>query len=87
MTDRKKLARAQRHVPALKAFHIHLFAFAAVVMVLLVLNALTSAGWWVQWVFFGWGIGVAAHAIATFWKGPLFIDRWEKRRNRQMISI
>jgi hypothetical protein len=86
MTDRERIARAQRRVATLKGFYVHLLAFVSVVVALLVLDAVTGAGWWVQWVFFGWGIGVAAHAIATFWRTPQFVAQWEKRKLRQMIG-
>jgi len=86
MTDRKSIERAQERVATLKGFYIHLFAFVAVVIALLALDAATGGGWWVQWVFFGWGIGVAAHAITTFWRTPQFVGQWEKRKLRQMLG-
>jgi hypothetical protein len=86
MTDRESVARAQRRIAALKGFYVHLFVFVSVLIALLVLNAVTGAGWWVQWVFFGWGIGVAAHAMATFWRTPRFMAQWEKKKLRQMVG-
>lgn len=86
MTDRESIARAQRRVATLKGFYVHLFAFVSVVVALLVVNAVTGADWWVQWVFFGWGVGVAAHAITTFWRTPQFVGQWEKRKLRQIIG-
>lgn len=86
MVDRESVASAQRRVAALKGFYIHLFVYAAVVIGLFALNAATGDEWWVQWVFFGWGIGVAAHAIATFWRTPQFIGQWEKRKLRQLAE-
>lgn len=86
MTDRERIARAQRRVATVKGSYVHLFAFVSVVIALLLLDAVTGGGWWVQWVFFGWGIGVAAHAIATFWRTPQFVARWEKKKLRQMVG-
>jgi hypothetical protein len=86
MTDRERMARAQQRVATLKGLYIHLFAFLSVVIALLALDAATGGGWWVQWVFFGWGIGVAAHAITTFRRTPQFVAQWEKRKLRQIIG-
>lgn len=86
MIDRERALRAQRRVAALKGFYAHLFIYGAVVAGLLVLNAVTKGGWWVQWVFLGWGIGVAFHALATFWRTPQFIGAWEKKKLRQLAE-
>jgi hypothetical protein len=31
-----------------------------------ILNALTGGPWWAVWPLLGWGIGLAAHGVATF---------------------
>ena len=80
------MMRAQRRLAALKGFYIHSFAFASVVTGLLVVDLVAGGGWWVQWVFLGWGIGLAAHAIATFWRTPRFVGQWERRKLRQLVG-
>jgi hypothetical protein len=52
-----------------RAFAVHLFAYAAIVIVLFYVNiALTPKVWWFYWVALGWGVGVAFHAWCTFLK-------------------
>ena len=72
---------AMEYVRDIKAFYGHLFAYAAVVIGLTVLNLIVSPHvLWVIWVAFGWGIGVAAHALSVFEVVRLFSDDWEKRQ-------
>lgn len=86
MDDHKRIKAAQNRVGQIKGFYIHVFAFAAVILTLLVLNLLSSGSWWVQWVFGGWGLGIVAHALAVFWKKPAFIAAWERRKLRQALG-
>ncbi len=86
MTDKRQVSRAYSQVAAIKGFYIHLAAFALVCAALLAIDAASGDGWWVQWVFFGWGIGIVAHALAVFrWK-PAFISAWEQRKVRQIMG-
>jgi len=86
MDDRQRIKAAQNRVAQIKGLYIHLFAFAAVFLILLVLNLLSGGSWWVQWVLGGWGLGVVAHALAVFWKKPAFIAEWERRKLRQSLG-
>jgi hypothetical protein len=53
-----------------RAFAVHLLAYVAVVLVLLLVNvAVTPKVWWFYWVALGWGLGVAFQGWCTFfWK-------------------
>jgi fatty acid desaturase len=84
--DTARFAQAQRRVAAIKGFYIHLFVFAAVLVGLFAINAASGGPWWVLWVLFGWGIGVAAHALAVFGRAPQAIANWEKRKLRQLVN-
>jgi hypothetical protein len=53
---------------------------------LFAINAVADDEWWAQWVFIGWGIGVASHAIAIFGQTPGFVQRWERRKLRQFMG-
>ena len=86
MTNRKQVKQAFEHVAAIKGFYWHLAAFVSVVTGLLVINALTEGDWWVQWVFFGWGVGIVAHALAVFGGKPQFVRRWEQKKVRQLVE-
>jgi 2TM domain-containing protein len=52
-----------------RAFAVHLFAYVAVVLVLLFVNlTLTPKVWWFYWVALGWGLGLAFQGWCTFFK-------------------
>lgn len=42
-------------------FRIHAIAFVAVILMLLIVNALTGPPYWVVWVIPGWGVGLICH--------------------------
>jgi hypothetical protein len=86
MTNRKEVKRAYQHLAAIKGFYWHFAAFASVLTGLLIINALTDGDWWVQWVFFGWGAGVLAHAFAVFARKPRSVSNWEERKIREQIK-
>lgn len=86
MTDRKHVKQAYERVAEIKGFYWHLGAFVIVLTGLFIINVATASDWWVQWVFFGWGIGVLAHAIAIFARKPKFVADWEQRKVRQNIQ-
>ncbi len=87
MNEHKKLYLAKRQVAAIKGFYIHLAVFVLVMALLLAINVATGDDWWVQWPFFGWGVGVIGHAIAVFGhspgavsQSPGIVARWEQRK-------
>ena len=86
MTQEERMQRARERVSEIKGFYIHLAIFVVVLVLLFVVDAATSGGWWVQWVFLGWGIGVLAHAVAIFGGAPKFISRWEERKIREYVD-
>lgn len=52
-----------------RSFAVHLFAYLATVLILLLVNVtLTPKVWWFYWVALGWGAGVAAHGWCAFFK-------------------
>ncbi|MCL4768266.1 MAG: 2TM domain-containing protein [Hyphomicrobiaceae bacterium] len=85
-TEQERAERARKRVAEMKGFFVHLIVFAAVLVLLFAVNATTDGSWWVHWVFIGWGIGVAAHAVALFGRTPKFISRWEERKTREYMD-
>ena len=85
-TEQEKLDRARERVAEIKGFFIHLTIFACVLIILFGVDWMTGEGWWVQWVFIGWGIGVLAHALVVFGSTPGFISRWEERKIREYVD-
>jgi len=85
MVDERQVETARRRVANLEGFYIHLAAYMGVLLLLTGLNAYSGVDWWVQWVWFGWGIGVLAHALAVFGRKPQFLANWERRKFREIV--
>jgi hypothetical protein len=63
-TDRPERIFVDRRA---RGFAVHLFAYVAVIVLLLVINlTVTPNRWWFYWVALGWGAGIALHALLTF---------------------
>ena len=86
MEDDPDYLRARRRVKAIKGFYIHFSIFLLVVAFLFVVNAMTPGPWWVQWVLFGWGVGIAAHAVAVFGLAGWLGSDWEERKIREIMA-
>lgn len=84
MDEHEKLARVKQRVEALTGFNIHLTVFVVVMALLVVINVAASQTWWVHWPFLGWGIGLAAHAMAVFGQTPRFIRNWQTRKIKEL---
>lgn len=57
--------------PKARAFTVHLFAYVAVILLLLFVNlAVTPKVWWFYWVALGWGAGVLAQGLCVFFRRP-----------------
>lgn len=75
---------ARERVEELKGFRGHLAAYIAVNLFLIILNLITSPG--DIWFFFpllGWGVGLAIHAMNTFWTG----GDWERRKLDELTGL
>jgi 2TM domain len=68
-------------------FYGHLFWFVVVNIFLYILDYITNGRIdWAYWVTFGWGIGIASHALGTFYSGGLedkiYQDLVQKEKNK-----
>jgi hypothetical protein len=86
LTEAERRERAIRRVAAIRGFYTHLAVYVVVNIGLLIVNALTGPDWWVQWVVFGWGIGIIAHALAVFGRASRFVRDWEERKIKQLMA-
>lgn len=84
--DPAKLAQARRRVAAIKGFYVHLAVYVLVLAGLFAINATSGGSWWVLWVLFGWGIGVAAHALSVYGRTPQAVADWEERKIKDLIN-
>ncbi|MHA6325896.1 2TM domain-containing protein [Roseivivax sp. CAU 1753] len=58
---------AKKRLEARMGFYTHLSVYVAVILLLVVINLLTSSGsLWFQWPMLGWGLALALHALAVF---------------------
>lgn len=53
----KDLTPAQQRL----GFRIHAISAIGTMVLLLILNLLLGAPWWIQWVLLGWGTGLFCH--------------------------
>jgi len=67
MSDTDAYAAAKRRAEAKYGFYIHLTVYAAVMVLLLVINLITSAdSLWFVWPLLGWGLAVLLHGLRVF---------------------
>ena len=79
--------KAQKRVEEIKRFYSNLTSYVFVNIGLLVLNLVTSPNHlWFFWPMFGWGIGVAIHAMRTFNYLPFFGKAWEDKKIKEFID-
>lgn len=72
---------ALEYVRDIKSFYTHALQYGLVMSGLLILNLLTSPGYfWVIWPALGWGIGLLTHGLSVFEVINLFGDDWEQRQ-------
>ncbi len=87
--DKKMLyyLQAQKQVKKERKFYRGLGAYVIVCGMLTLMN-LISGNWWVQWVWLGWGIGVANSYVKTFgFPGFKFMSpEWEENRIRSKME-
>jgi len=65
-------ARARKRVTDRREFGSHVVAYVVVNAFLILVSAITSAGYfWPAWVLGGWGIGLVLHAWEVFVRRPV----------------
>lgn len=84
--DRYK--RAKERVGEIRGFYSHFFAYILVNLGLMGLNYYQNQ-LTVPWFLFttlGWGIGLLAHAAATFAWNPFISKEWEARKIQEILD-
>lgn len=78
---------ALARVRKMRGFYIHLAQYVVVITVLAVINLVTHPSkLWFFWPALGWGIGVLAHAAATFEFIPFFGAEWERKQVEKQLG-
>ncbi|WP_046744303.1 2TM domain-containing protein [Kordia zhangzhouensis] len=79
--------KARKHVEKLKEFYYNLASYCLVIPFLIFINWRTS--WEFQWFWFpmfGWGIGLAFHAMGVYIEDGRFGKNWEERKIREYME-
>jgi len=88
--DREARSKARR-VAAAVGFSIHFTAYVTVILVLALINLVTSPWYpWFLWPAFGWGIGLFAHFMAAFGRHAIkqrFFDPMVEREVRREKAV
>ena len=84
----EKYEEAKRRVKELKDFYGNLVTYAAVNILLIIINLITSPGsLWFYWVTIFWGIAILLHASKVFiLKGKFLGKEWEEKKIKEMMG-
>ena len=84
----ERYEEAKARVKELKDFYRNLITYAAINIVLIIINLVTSPGrLWFYWVTIFWGIGLLLHASKVFiLKGRFMGKEWEERKIKEIIG-
>ncbi|MCF6266726.1 MAG: 2TM domain-containing protein [Desulfuromusa sp.] len=75
------------HVRDIKGFYSHLIRYIVVIIILFIVNIVTSPGYiWAWWAALGWGIGIISHGLSVFEVFNLFSPKWEKKQIEKRLG-
>ncbi len=78
--------RALKKVRAIKGLYVHTTTYCVVIAGLFLINLASGRPWWFFWPAFGWGIGLAAHALRVYGLGGFLGEDWEERKLREVLE-
>jgi hypothetical protein len=82
-----KYRNALERVRRIRGFYVHLGIYALVNSLLFLINIVTTPGvLWFYWPLFGWGLGVALHALIVFGLGSVFGPDWEEKKMKEFMD-
>ena len=94
MTEKHDAAmeRARKRARRLREFYGHLLTYILVSVLLVIIDLATGSSGdtfiglkWAYWPIFGWGIGVAIHAISLFLPATS-VGGWEERKVEELYE-
>ncbi len=86
MDQNERRLRAERQVAKLKEFYAHFAVYVTVMALLYFLNAWTGGPKWFYWPLFGWGIGLALHALDVFVLQRALGPEWEEKKVEELLK-
>jgi hypothetical protein len=79
----EKREAAIKRLKVKRGYKVHLAIFLVVNILLLVIWALSGAGYfWPIWVLLGWGIGLGLHGWAVYFRQPISEDEISREMER-----
>lgn len=79
--------KAKKRVGEIKDFWTHVATFVSVSIFLTFIDLIGGDGLdWVYWVYFGWGIGLLAHAFGVYGPDNFFGKEWEERKIQELMA-
>jgi len=79
--------KARKHVESLKEFYYNLLSYCLVIPFLIFINLRFSPQFhWFWFPMFGWGIGLAFHAMSVYFEGGRYGRNWEERKIREFME-
>ena len=85
--EQERYDRARRRVHELRGFYVHACVFVGVNGLLHVINLATSPRrYWAFWPLLGWGVGLLAHAAATYRWLPFSSKEWQERKIKELMD-
>lgn len=82
-----KYIQARKHVEKLKEFYYNLLAYCLVIPFLIFINLkIVPQFHWFWFPMFGWGIGLAFHAMSVYFEDGRFGRNWEERKIREYME-
>ncbi|WP_298424408.1 2TM domain-containing protein [uncultured Kordia sp.] len=79
--------KARKHVENLKDFYYNLLAYCLVIPFLIFINLWTVPQFhWFWFPMFGWGVGLAFHAMSVYFEDGRFGKNWEERKIREYME-
>ena len=86
-TEEQKYINAKNKVKKIKEFYANLMAYLIIIPFLIFINLRFSPEFqWFWFPIFGWGIGIAFHALDVFGLNFLLGKDWEDRKIKEFMD-
>ena len=86
MEQQEKYARVKKRVTEIKGFYSHLFTYAAVMVLLIVIDFRDAGNVWFYWPLMGWGMLIVSHAVRVFGLGGFLGPEWEQKKMQEEMA-
>jgi len=85
--NEQKYLRAKERVDKIKGFYANVICYVIVIPFLIFINLrFVSEFHWFWFPIFGWGMGLAFHAMDTFQYNPFLGKGWEDKKIKELMD-